>query len=116
MEEFIRQCCMMSGLLLSVFLGFAIGFERKMRFKEAGIRTHTIVSIGSCLYMLISPTVQSNLNSFRSSIACLKPGCTNGSPPLKTIESTKCALSLMRFFMSVHGSPSLAKVCCRCLL
>lgn len=41
-------------LLLAVVIGFAIGFERKMRFKEAGIRTHTIVSIGSCLYMLIS--------------------------------------------------------------
>ena len=35
-------------------LGFAIGFERKMRFKEAGIRTHTIVCLGSCLFMLIS--------------------------------------------------------------
>lgn len=41
-------------LLLALVIGFAIGFERKMRFKEAGIRTHTIVSIGSCLYMLIS--------------------------------------------------------------
>lgn len=41
-------------LLLSLALGFAIGFERKMRFKEAGIRTHTIVCLGSCLYMLIS--------------------------------------------------------------
>ena len=41
-------------LLLALVLGFAIGFERKMRFKEAGIRTHTIVSMGSCLFMLIS--------------------------------------------------------------
>ncbi len=41
-------------LLLSLALGFAIGFERKMRFKEAGIRTHTIVCMASCLYMLIS--------------------------------------------------------------
>lgn len=41
-------------LVLSLVLGFAIGFERKMRFKEAGVRTHTIVSIGSCLYMVIS--------------------------------------------------------------
>lgn len=41
-------------LLVSLILGFAIGFERKMRFKEAGIRTHTIVCLGACLYMLIS--------------------------------------------------------------
>lgn len=41
-------------IMLSLVLGFAIGFERKMRYKEAGIRTHTIVCIGSCLYMIIS--------------------------------------------------------------
>lgn len=41
-------------MVISLVLGFAIGFERKMRFKEAGIRTHTIVCVGSCLYMVIS--------------------------------------------------------------
>lgn len=41
-------------LMLSLAAGFAIGFERKMRFKEAGIRTHTIVCVGSCLFMIIS--------------------------------------------------------------
>jgi putative Mg2+ transporter-C (MgtC) family protein len=41
-------------LAVAMALGFAIGLERKMRFKEAGIRTHTIVCMGSCLYMLIS--------------------------------------------------------------
>lgn len=30
------------SILVSVVLGFAIGYERKLRFKEAGIRTHTI--------------------------------------------------------------------------
>lgn len=41
-------------LLLSVVLGFIIGFERKIRLKEAGIRTHTIVCVGSALMMAIS--------------------------------------------------------------
>ena len=41
-------------LVLAVVLGFAIGFERKMRFKEAGPRTHTIVCIGACLFTLLS--------------------------------------------------------------
>ena len=41
-------------MLTALGLGFAIGFERKMRFKEAGIRTHTIVCVGACLYMIIS--------------------------------------------------------------
>ena len=41
-------------LILAVILGFAIGYERKRRYKEAGIRTHTIVCLGSALIMLVS--------------------------------------------------------------
>ena len=41
-------------LLLSVLLGFVIGYERKLRSKEAGIRTHTIVCFGAALMMVIS--------------------------------------------------------------
>lgn len=41
-------------LLAAGVCGFAIGFERKTRSKEAGIRTHTIVSIASCLMMILS--------------------------------------------------------------
>ena len=42
------------GVLVAVGLGFAIGFERKLRFKEAGIRTHTVVCVGSALMMVVS--------------------------------------------------------------
>lgn len=41
-------------LILAAFLGFFIGLERKFRYKEAGIRTHTIVSFGAALMMIIS--------------------------------------------------------------
>lgn len=41
-------------LILAAFLGFFIGLERKFRYKEAGIRTHTIVSVGAALMMIIS--------------------------------------------------------------
>ena len=41
-------------LVLAVLLGFAIGYERKRRYKEAGIRTHTIVCLGSALIMVVS--------------------------------------------------------------
>ena len=41
-------------LLLALALGFIIGMERKVRSKEAGIRTHTIVCLGSALMMVIS--------------------------------------------------------------
>ena len=51
-KELIISCIL--RMLLALVLGFAIGFERKMRYKEAGIRTHTIVCVGSCLYTIVS--------------------------------------------------------------
>ena len=41
-------------LLLSAICGFLIGYERRNRQKEAGIRTHIIVALASCLMMEIS--------------------------------------------------------------
>ncbi len=41
-------------ILFSAVCGFIIGFERKRRSKEAGIRTHTIVAVGAALIMIIS--------------------------------------------------------------
>jgi putative Mg2+ transporter-C (MgtC) family protein len=41
-------------ILIAAACGFAIGFQRKQRSKEAGIRTHAIVALGACLMMIIS--------------------------------------------------------------
>lgn len=41
-------------ILGAALCGFLIGYERKTRLKEAGLRTHTIVSIGSALFTIIS--------------------------------------------------------------
>ena len=41
-------------IIIAAVCGFVIGFERKTRSKEAGIRTHTIVALGACLMMIIS--------------------------------------------------------------
>ena len=48
---------MLPELFLSVLLGFLIGFERKMRSKEAGIRTHTVVCFGAALMTIISKNI-----------------------------------------------------------
>jgi putative Mg2+ transporter-C (MgtC) family protein len=41
-------------LLLAAFLGAAVGFEREIRDREAGVRTHLLVSLGSALFTLVS--------------------------------------------------------------
>lgn len=42
------------GLVTAVLCGAAIGIERTYRQKEAGIRTHIIVALGSALIMIVS--------------------------------------------------------------
>lgn len=51
---FEMQIISIFRLITALFLGVVVGYERKNRHKEAGVRTHAIVAIGSCLMMLIS--------------------------------------------------------------
>lgn len=54
MADVLKELSYLIGISVSVVLGFAIGFERKLRYKEAGIRTHTIVCFGAALIMVVS--------------------------------------------------------------
>ena len=63
--DFFDELRILLDIVLAAFLGFAIGFERKLRSKEAGIRTHTIVSIGSALFMVISKYAFSGADTAR---------------------------------------------------
>ena len=35
-------------------IGAAIGYERELRGKDAGVRTHFLVALGACLFMIVS--------------------------------------------------------------
>src|SRR2546430_13381915 len=41
-------------LVVAAGLGAAIGLERELREREAGIRTHLLVSLGSALFTIVS--------------------------------------------------------------
>src|ERR1700722_15042957 len=41
-------------LLLAAVLGSLIGFERERLLWAAGIRTHMLVCVGACLFMIVS--------------------------------------------------------------
>lgn len=45
---------MLIRIALAGVLGGLIGMERQMRAKEAGLRTHILVAIGSAMFMLVS--------------------------------------------------------------
>lgn len=58
MEEFLANIFVNKEMLLDIFLaivlGFAIGFEREITNKWAGLRTHMLVCLGSCIFTLLS--------------------------------------------------------------
>ncbi len=41
-------------LMAATAMGAAIGLEREYHAKEAGVRTHLLVALGSCLFMILS--------------------------------------------------------------
>ena len=41
-------------LLVAVLLGALIGYERELRAKNAGVRTHIMVALGAAVFMIIS--------------------------------------------------------------
>ena len=41
-------------VVVAAGLGGAVGIERELREREAGFRTHLLVSVGSCLFTLVS--------------------------------------------------------------
>ena len=43
-------------LLIALLLGALVGLEREWRKKPAGLRTHMLVSMGACLFTLVSIT------------------------------------------------------------
>jgi putative Mg2+ transporter-C (MgtC) family protein len=44
----------LARLFIAAVLGGAIGLERELRDQEAGFRTHLLVSVGSCVFTLVS--------------------------------------------------------------
>lgn len=53
MEPFMYGSTAFVQLTLAVLLGAILGFERILAGKEAGVRTFALVSMGSCLFVII---------------------------------------------------------------
>ena len=53
----------LARLLVSVVLGAVIGYERERSGKVAGLRTHTLVALGSCLFTAVSILLYTNFPS-----------------------------------------------------
>jgi putative Mg2+ transporter-C (MgtC) family protein len=53
-----------SPLFVAVFLGALLGLERSVSGKHAGMRTYALVSLGSCLFVLVGTLSSALFSSF----------------------------------------------------
>ena len=50
----VLQAEILLQLILAAFLGMVIGLDREYRNQPAGLRTHMLVGLGSCLFTVLS--------------------------------------------------------------
>jgi putative Mg2+ transporter-C (MgtC) family protein len=63
---------------LAVLLGGAIGYQREVSEKPAGLRTHALVSLGSALVMIVSIDLESRLGLPRADVTRIAAGVVTG--------------------------------------
>ncbi len=59
---------MVIRLLIAVALGGVIGFDRELKHAPAGLRTHTLVSLGAAIFTMVSMTFVNDPSKIAASI------------------------------------------------
>ncbi len=65
--QYLTETSMAVGLVIAALLGAVLGIERSLAGKHAGMRTYALVSLGSCLFVIVG-TLSSIQLSFFSGI------------------------------------------------
>ena len=69
MSSPISEFELIQRLMLAAALGAAIGFERELRQKSAGLRTNILISVGSALFTLMSLAMADSPGADKTRIA-----------------------------------------------
>ncbi|MBI3306161.1 MgtC/SapB family protein [Candidatus Nomurabacteria bacterium] len=56
-QFFIENSDVVLKSIIAVFLGMAIGAERTLVHKEAGMKTHALVSLGAAVFIIVSEMI-----------------------------------------------------------
>lgn len=96
-------------LLCALVCGLIIGIERQLRRRSAGLSVNTLVSVGACVYILISESVITG--------AMLSGGSVNNDN-LRVLSQVVCGIGflgagvIMKDGFTVHGLNSAATLWC----
>ena len=55
-------------LVVAALLGAVIGYDRELRRKPAGIRTHMLVAMGAAMFMLLSILIGTDLEAAKTQV------------------------------------------------
>ena len=91
------------AMLVSTVLGTVIGWERQMGRKPAGLRTHTLVCLGSTMFCLLAPHAMRSFNMTQFDPTRIIHGVVTGVGFLG-------AGSIMRQEGYVHGLTTAASI------
>ena len=82
-------------LVLALLLGGVIGIERELKNRSAGFRTHILVAVGSCLFMLVSLSMPRIIDSM------MPHGIVNNADPGRIAAQVVSGIS----FLYCHNKP-----------
>lgn len=91
------------AMIISTVLGTVVGWERQMGRKPAGLRTHTLVCLGSTLFVLLAPHAMASFHMTQFDPTRIIHGVVTGVGFLG-------AGSILRQEGSVHGLTTAASV------
>ncbi len=69
LEQVVVANGVIGRLLLACGLGGAIGLERELKHKSAGVRTNLLICMGSAFFTLLSPVLAGDIGSNRGQVA-----------------------------------------------
>lgn len=95
LSEFVMR------LAVALIAGLAIGFERQWQHKSAGLRTNTLVAVGSALFVLLSIIITKNGGDVTRIIGQVVTGI-----------GFLCAGIIFKEGLSVHGLTTASTVWC----
>lgn len=95
LSEFIMR------LSVALMAGLLIGFERQWQHKSAGLRTNTLVAVGSALFVLLSISITKNGGDVTRIIGQVVTGI-----------GFLCAGIIFKEGLSVHGLTTASTVWC----
>jgi len=62
--QYATEGSLIGGLLVAALLGAMLGLERSLAGKHAGMRTYALVSLGSCLFVVLGTLASIQLSFF----------------------------------------------------